>query len=337
MVLVNRPIMSLKQIDPKIYSAIKMELEREQKTINLIASENYAPKEVLEVQACVMTNKYAEGYPNRRYYGGCEFVDVAEELAIERAKKLFKAEHVNVQPHSGTQANIAVYLAALNYGDKLLGMALTHGGHLSHGHPANFSGKSYRVVTYGVSRETEMIDLDEVRKIALKEKPKMIVAGASAYSREIDFKGFGEIAEEVGAYLMADIAHIAGLVAADLHISPVPYADFVTMTTHKTMRGPRGAIVLCKKEYAKNIDKAVFPGTQGGPFMHTIAAKAVCFKVAMGQDFKKYQRNIVKNAKVLADTLLDEGFRVDGEPDEEIFKDARVWARQIARRFNKGI
>lgn len=265
---------------------------------------------VMEAQGSVLTNKYAEGYPGRRYYGGCEYVDVSETVAIDRAKALFGAEHVNVQPHSGSQANMAVYLVALEMGDTVLGMNLSHGGHLTHGSPVNFSGKFYNFVEYGVDKETELINYDEVRKLALEHKPKLIVAGASAYSRTIDFKKFKEIADEVGAKLMVDMAHIAGLVAAGLHPNPVEYADFVTTTTHKTLRGPRGGMILCKEEYKKEIDKTIFPGIQGGPLEHVIAAKAVAFGEALHSNFKSYQQQVIKNAQVLAQTLIDEGFRV---------------------------
>lgn len=302
--------MFLRASDPEIYQAIQDELSRQQMTLDLIASENYASEAVLEAQASVMTNKYAEGYPGKRYYGGCEFVDVAETLAIERAKKLFGAEYANVQPHAGSQANTAIYLALLKPGDTIMGLMLPHGGHLTHGSPANLSGQVYNVVSYGVSPETEQLDYDEIRSIALKAKPRMIVTGASAYPRIIDFKAFKEIADEVGAYLMADIAHIAGLVAAGVHPSPVPYADVVGTTTHKTLRGPRGGLILAKEKYAKALDKAVFPGTQGGPLMHTVAAKAVCFKEAMQEDFKEYSKQIVANARAMADTLMERGFRI---------------------------
>lgn len=300
----------LKTVDPDVWSAIKGELDRERNKLELIASENFAPRAVLEAAGSVMTNKYAEGYPGRRYYGGCEYMDIVENLAIERAKALFKAEHANVQPHSGTQANMAVYFAVLKPGDTIMGMNLAHGGHLSHGSPVNFSGMFYNVVFYGVSRETEMIDYEEVYRLAEQYKPKLIVAGASAYPRVIDFPKFAEIAESVGALLMVDMAHIAGLVAAEIHPSPVPYSHFVTSTTHKTLRGPRSGFILCKQEYAKLIDKMVMPGMQGGPLMHIIAAKAVCFKLAMTEEFKAYQRKIVENAKALAKALADRGFRI---------------------------
>ena len=283
-------IKHLKNVDPEIYLAINNEIKRQEENIELIASENFVSPAVLEAMGSPLTNKYAEGYPGKRYYGGCEHVDVAESLAIERAKQLFGAEHVNVQPHSGAQANTAVYFAVLEPGDTILGMNLSHGGHLTHGMAKNISGKYYKVAAYGVSPHDMRIDYDEVRRVAIESKPKIIVAGASAYPRIIDFKAFSEIAKEVGAYLMVDMAHIAGLVAAGLHPSPVPYADFVTTTTHKTLRGPRGGMILCKQEYAKIIDSAVFPGTQGGPLMHIIAAKAVAFKEALSEEFKEYQR-----------------------------------------------
>lgn len=309
----------LKDVDPEIYKAIADEERREIECLELIASENFVSDAVMEAQKSVMTNKYAEGYPGRRYYGGCQFVDVAESLAIERAKRLFGCEHVNVQPHSGTQANMAVYFAALDIGDTMLSMELSHGGHLSHGSPVSFSGKYFNVVFYGVDRETERIDYDQVLKIAKECRPKIIICGASAYSRIIDFKKFKEIADEVGAYLLADIAHIAGLVAAKLHPDPTPYCDFVTTTTHKTLRGPRSGMIMCKEKHAKMIDKMVFPGIQGGPFMHTIAAKAVCFALALRPDFKEYQKQIIKNAKALAEGLKEEGFRlVSGGTDNHL-------------------
>lgn len=296
--------------DKVIFEAIQKEYDRQNSNIELIASENFVSEAVMEAQGSVLTNKYAEGYPGRRYYGGCEYVDVSETVAIDRAKALFGAEHVNVQPHSGSQANMAVYLVALEMGDTVLGMNLSHGGHLTHGSPVNFSGKFYNFVEYGVDKETELINYDEVRKLALEHKPKLIVAGASAYSRTIDFKKFKEIADEVGAKLMVDMAHIAGLVAAGLHPNPVEYADFVTTTTHKTLRGPRGGMILCKEEYKKEIDKTIFPGIQGGPLEHVIAAKAVAFGEALHSDFQSYQQQVIKNAQVLAQTLIDEGFRV---------------------------
>jgi glycine hydroxymethyltransferase len=301
---------NLKLSDPEVFEAIQKEIERERKNIVLIASENYASPSVLEVQGSVFTNKYAEGYPGKRYYGGCEYADVVENLAIERAKKLFGAEHVNVQPHSGTQANMAVYFSVLKPGDAILSMSLSHGGHLSHGASVSFSGIFYKILTYGVNRDTGCIDYNEVRRLALKNKPRMIVVGASAYSRIIDFKIFSEIAKEVGAYLMADISHIAGLIAASLHPSPVPHADFITTTTHKTLRGPRGGIVMCKAEYAKAVNKMVFPGIQGGPLVHVIAAKAVALKDALSQKFKDYQSRVINNAKRLAEVLISKGFKI---------------------------
>ncbi|WP_340583818.1 serine hydroxymethyltransferase [Staphylococcus aureus] len=296
--------------DKVIAEAIEREFQRQNSNIELIASENFVSEAVMEAQGSVLTNKYAEGYPGRRYYGGCEFVDVTESIAIDRAKALFGAEHVNVQPHSGSQANMAVYLVALEMGDTVLGMNLSHGGHLTHGAPVNFSGKFYNFVEYGVDKDTERINYNEVRKLALEHKPKLIVAGASAYSRTIDFKKFKEIADEVNAKLMVDMAHIAGLVAAGLHPNPVEYADFVTTTTHKTLRGPRGGMILCKEEYKKDIDKTIFPGIQGGPLEHVIAAKAVAFGEALENNFKTYQQQVVKNAKVLAEALINEGFRI---------------------------
>ncbi|MFH0455039.1 serine hydroxymethyltransferase [Staphylococcus aureus] len=296
--------------DKVIAEAIEREFQRQNSNIELIASENFVSEAVMEAQGSVLTNKYAEGYPGRRYYGGCEFVDVTESIAINRAKALFGAEHVNVQPHSGSQANMAVYLVALEMGDTVLGMNLSHGGHLTHGAPVNFSGKFYNFVEYGVDKDTERINYDEVRKLALEHKPKLIVAGASAYSRTIDFKKFKEIADEVNAKLMVDMAHIAGLVAAGLHPNPVEYADFVTTTTHKTLRGPRGGMILCKEEYKKDIDKTIFPGIQGGPLEHVIAAKAVAFGEALENNFKTYQQQVVKNAKALAEALINEGFRI---------------------------
>ena len=309
----------LKKIDPEIYEAIRGEKKREQEKLILIASENYASQAVLEAQGCLFTNKYAEGYPGRRYYGGCEFVDIAENLAIERARALFGAEHVNVQPHSGTQANMAVYLAMLKPGDTILSMSLAHGGHLSHGHAVNFSGSIYHPVFYGVQRESGAIDHDEVEKLAREHRPKMVVVGASAYSRTFDFKRFREITDGCGALLMVDMAHIAGLVAAGVHPSPVPYADFVTSTTQKTLRGPRGGLILCRAQYAKAIDRAVFPGSQGGPLMHVIAAKAVAFQEALTPEFRSYQHQIVANAKALASALIRRGFRlVSGGTDNHL-------------------
>ncbi len=301
---------SLREVDTEIYSLILQEKKRETNKILMIASENYASKAVMEAQGSLFTNKYAEGYPGRRYYGGCEYADEVERLAQERAKQLFNVEHVNVQPHSGTQANMAVYFAMLQPGDTIMGMSLTHGGHLSHGSPVNFTGKLYKTVFYGVNKETGYIDMDEVRRLAQEHKPKIIITGASAYPRTIDFKAFSEIAKEVGAYLMADIAHIAGLIATGMHPSPVPYADFITTTTHKTLRGPRGGVVMCKAQYAKAIDKTVFPGIQGGPLVHVIAAKAVAFKEALSEDFKEYQKKVIKNAKTLAEALKNKGFKL---------------------------
>lgn len=304
---------SIKQIlsfDPEVGNLIENEVNRQRNKIELIASENFISDAVMEALGTPLTNKYAEGYPYRRYYGGCEYVDEIEQLAIDRAKQIFGAEHANVQPHSGAQANTAVYFAVLNPGDTILGMDLAHGGHLSHGMKKNISGKYYKVVSYGVRKEDCQIDYDEVRKIAKESKPKIIVAGASAYPRIIDFKAFSDIAREVGAYLMVDMAHIAGLVSAGLHPNPVPYADFVTTTTHKTLRGPRGGMILCKKEYAKMIDSAVFPGTQGGPLMHVIAAKAVNFKEVLSDEFKEYQKQVLKNAKALSKALMDKGFKL---------------------------
>lgn len=310
----------MKGTDPKIHKAIQNEVRRQKEGLELIASENFVSGAVLEAQGSVLTNKYAEGYPGKRYYGGCEFVDVAESLAIERAKKLFGAEHVNVQPHSGTQANMAVYFSVLNPGDILMGMSLAHGGHLSHGHPVNFSGRFYKVVSYGVAAAGERIDYDEAAKLALEHKPKMITVGASAYSRVIDWKRFREIADSVSAYFLADMAHYAGLVAAGLYPSPVPWADFVTLTTHKTLRGPRGGMVLCKEKYAAAIDKTVLPGIQGGPLMHVIAAKAVALQEASRPSFKKYQAQILKNARALAEALSQKGFRiVSGGTDCHMF------------------
>jgi len=300
----------VKQTDPAVYDAIQKEKNRQQEKIELIASENFVTEAVMEAMGSVLTNKYAEGYPGRRYYGGCEYVDIVENLARDRAKELFGAEYANVQPHSGAQANMAVYLTILKPGDKVLGMNLSHGGHLTHGSPVNFSGELYDFAEYGVDADTEQLDYDVVREKALEVKPKLIVAGASAYSREIDFAKFREIADEVGAYLMVDMAHIAGLVATGLHSNPVPHADFVTTTTHKTLRGPRGGMILCKEKFGKAIDKSVFPGIQGGPLMHVIAAKAVAFKEALSDDFKTYTKNVVENAKTLSEALAAEGIRV---------------------------
>jgi len=309
----------VRAIDPEVAEAIELERKRQQEKIELIASENFVSPAVMQAQGSVLTNKYAEGYPGRRYYGGCEYVDIVERLAIERAKELFGAEHANVQPHSGAQANTAVYFAFLKPGDTVLGMNLAHGGHLTHGSPVNISGTYYNFVPYGVDEKTETINYDEVERLAKEHKPKMIVAGASAYPRVIDFARLSEIAKSVEAYLMVDMAHIAGLVAAGLHPSPVPYADFVTTTTHKTLRGPRGGMILCKAEYQKQIDKAIFPGIQGGPLMHVIAAKAVALKEASLPSFKTYQEQIVKNAKALAQALEELGFRlVSGGTDNHL-------------------
>lgn len=310
---------TIRMSDPELYGAMKNELERQRDHIELIASENFTSRAVMEAMGSHLTNKYAEGYPGARYYGGCEYVDIVEQLAIDRAKELFGAEHANVQPHSGSQANVAVYLALLKPGDTILGMDLSHGGHLTHGSKASISGKYFNACFYGVDPETEMIDYEKAMQIAGECKPKIIIAGASAYSRIIDFKKMREIADEVGAYLMVDMAHIGGLVAAGVHPSPVPYADVVTSTTHKTLRGPRGAIILCRDELKKKINSAVFPGTQGGPLMHIIAGKAVCFKEAMSEEFKAYQRQVVKNAAVLADTLSENGIRlVSGGTDNHL-------------------
>lgn len=296
--------------DHCIEQAIAKEKERQLLNIELIASENYVSKDVLDAAGSILTNKYAEGYPSKRYYGGCSFVDEIENIARDRAKELFQAEHVNVQPHSGSQANMGVYMAVLKPGDTVLGMNLTAGGHLTHGHPLNFSGTIYNFVDYGVDKLSEQIDYEEVRRVALHEKPKLIVAGASAYPRVIDFAKFRDIADEVGAYLMVDMAHIAGLVAAGLHPSPIPYCDFVTTTTHKTLRGPRGGMIFCKEKYAQLLDKNIFPGIQGGPLMHIIAAKAVCFHEALQPEFKEYQKQVISNCKVMSDALKAEGFRI---------------------------
>jgi len=296
--------------DPEIDSLIQSEFKRQRQSLELIASENFVPLNILQAQGSVLTNKYAEGYPHKKYYGGCEFVESAEELAAERACELFGAEHANVQPHSGTQANMGVYFTVLEPGDSILAMDLAQGGHLSHGHPLNFSGRFFKIIPYGVDRETETIDYDEVARLARESKPKIIVAGASAYPRLIDFKRFGDIAKEVGAYLMSDMAHIAGLVAGGVHPSPVPHSDFVTTTTHKTLRGPRGALILCRGKYAADLDRNVFPGMQGGPFMHVIAGKATCFLMAMRPEFKEYAAQIVKNAKALAADLGARGYRL---------------------------
>ena len=312
-------IEDIKREDEAVAAAIEAEADRQRHNIELIASENFVSEAVMEAMGTPLTNKYAEGYPGKRYYGGCQKVDIVENLARDRAKELFGADHANVQPHSGAQANTAVYFAMLKPGDTILGMNLAHGGHLTHGSPVNISGSYFNIVPYGVTEDTNTIDYDEVERLALEHKPKMIVAGASAYPRIIDFERFGEIAKKAGAYLMVDMAHIAGLVAAGLHPSPVPYADFVTTTTHKTLRGPRGGMILCKEEYAKQIDKAVFPGTQGGPLMHIIAAKAVCLGEALKPEFKTYQQQIVKNAAALAKTLMDNGLKlVSGGTDNHL-------------------
>lgn len=310
---------NLKKVDPEIYEAIKNEERRQKYTIELIASENFVSPEVLEAQGSVLTNKYAEGYPGKKYYGGCKFIDIIENLAIERAKKIFKAEHANVQPHSGSQANMAVYFSVLEIGDTILAMNLSHGGHLTHGSPVNFSGRFFNIIPYGVGKDTGRIDYDNLRDLAIKNKPKLMIAGASAYPREIDFSVFRSIADEVGAYLMADIAHIAGLIVAGLHQSAVPYCHFVTTTTHKTLRGPRGGLILCKEEYSRVIDKTIFPGIQGGPLMHVIAAKAVCFKQAMTPEFINYQKQIVVNAKALAKKLVELDYNlVSGGTDNHL-------------------
>lgn len=331
---------NVKKVDIEVYNQIQNELERQRKKIELIASENFASNAVMEAMGSYLTNKYAEGYPGARYYGGCEYVDIVENLARDRAKKLFGAEHVNVQPHSGAQANMAVYNAILQPGDTVLGLSLAHGGHLTHGSKVNSSGKLYNFIPYGVKEETGTIDYEEVEKLALEHKPKLIVTGASAYARVIDFKRFREIADEVGALLMVDMAHIAGLVAAGLHPNPVEYADFVTTTTHKTLRGPRGGMILCKEEYAKAIDKAVFPGTQGGPLMHVIAAKAVCFKEALEPEFKTYQEQIVKNAHALAENLKKYGFKLvsDGTDNHLILIDLRnkhITGKELEERLDE--
>ncbi|OGS44343.1 MAG: serine hydroxymethyltransferase [Elusimicrobia bacterium RIFOXYD2_FULL_34_15] len=332
--------MFLKKADYEIWEAIQKETRRQCENLELIASENFVSEAVLQAQGSVLTNKYAEGYPDKRYYGGCEFVDIAEKLAIERAKELFKCEHVNVQPHSGTQANMAVYFAVLNIGDTIMGMHLSHGGHLSHGHPANFSGKYFETVAIGVSKKTGLIDYKEALLLAKKHKPKLIVAGTSAYSRIINWQKFRNICDEVGAYLMADIAHYAGLISAGLYPSPIPYADFVTTTTHKTLRGPRGGMIMCKKEYASVIDKTVFPGTQGGPLMHVIAAKAVAFKEALTPRFKKYQLQILKNAKELSSELQKNGFKiVSGGTDSHLMlvdlSDKKLTGLEIEKALDK--
>lgn len=326
--------------DDEVASAMEAELKRQRRNIELIASENVVSPAVMAAMGSILTNKYAEGYPAKRYYGGCECVDVVENIAIERAKKIFGAEHANVQPHSGAQANLAVYFALLEYGDTVLGMNLAHGGHLTHGSPVNMSGKNYNFIPYGVEDDSNLIDYDKLEALAKEHKPKMIVAGASAYPREIDFKRIGEIAKSVGAYFMVDMAHIAGLVAAGLHNSPVPYADVVTTTTHKTLRGPRGGMILCKQELALKINKAIFPGTQGGPLMHVIAAKAVCFGEALTDEFKTYQQTVIDNAKALAAALLAKGFHlVSGGTDNHlILVDLRgfdVTGKELEKRLDE--
>ncbi|MHB1545266.1 MAG: serine hydroxymethyltransferase [bacterium] len=309
----------LKETDREVYDFIGKEIDRQRNSLELIASENFVSKAVMQAQGSVLTNKYAEGYPKKRYYGGCGFIDNIEQLAIDRIKEIFKAEYANVQPHSGSQANMAIFYAFLKPGDTVLGMDLSHGGHLTHGSPVNFSGKYFNIVPYGVNKSTETIDYDELRRTALQNKPKMIIAGASAYPRIIDFKKFREIADEAGCYLMVDMAHIAGLVAADLHPSPVPYADFVTTTTHKTLRGPRGGIILAKAKYEKELNSAIFPGIQGGPLEHIIAAKAVAFKEALSENFRNYQRQVVFNASALANTLKNNGFSlISGGTDNHL-------------------
>jgi len=318
---------SLQEVDSQIAGFIDEETRRQQRNLELIASENFTSRAVLEAQGSILTNKYAEGYPAHRYYGGCEFIDRIESLAIQRAKALFGAEHANVQPHAGSQANMEAYFSVLKVGDTIMAMSLSHGGHLTHGSPVNFSGKLYNVVPYGVSRDTETIDYDYVRQQAIAHRPKLIVAGASAYPRQIDFAAFRQIADEVGAYLMVDMAHFAGLVAAKLHSDPVPYADLVTSTTHKTLRGPRGAFILCKKELAADVDAAVFPGTQGGPLEHVIAAKAVCFHLAAQSDFREYQAQVLENARVLAAELMARGFRLvsNGTDTHLMLVDLTTW------------
>ncbi|MGI6157472.1 MAG: serine hydroxymethyltransferase [Saccharofermentanales bacterium] len=333
------PYEHVKKVDPDVYEALMKELHRQQTKLELIASENFVSEAVMEAMGSIMTNKYAEGYPGRRYYGGCEFVDIAEQLAIDRVKELFGAEHANVQPHSGASANLAVYFAMLKPGDTILGLDLSHGGHLTHGMKINISGKYFHAEAYQVDPETEQIDYVKLREKALAIKPKMIVCGASAYPRAIDYKKFREICDEVGCLLFVDMAHIAGLVAAGLHMNPVPYADFVTSTTHKTLRGPRGGIILCKEQYAKKINSAVFPGTQGGPLMHIIAAKAVSFKEALQPEFKAYQQQIVKNAKAMADALLEHGVNlVSGGTDTHLLlinlKGTGVTGKELQERLD---
>ena len=330
----------ISRVDPELFDAMDKELTRQRNHLELIASENFVSPAVMAAMGSHLTNKYAEGYPGKRYYGGCQFVDIAEELARKRACELFGADHANVQPHSGAQANLAVYFALLNVGDTILGMNLSHGGHLTHGSPVNMSGKNYNIIPYGVSEETETIDYDELRRLALENRPKLIVAGASAYPRFIDFAKMREICDEVGAYFMVDMAHIAGLVAAGEHPSPVPYADVVTTTTHKTLRGPRGGMILCRKELAKKIDSAIFPGTQGGPLMHVIAAKAVCFREAQDPSFKAYQHQIVLNAAAMAKTFLEEGVKlVSGGTDNHLMllnlRDTDVTGKDLERRLDQ--
>ena len=328
------------QQDPQVGNAVQAEYDRQRRNIELIASENFVSPAVLAAASSVLTNKYAEGYPGKRYYGGCECVDVVEDIARDRAKALFGADHANVQPHSGASANYAVYQALCNVGDTVMGMNLDNGGHLTHGSPVNYSGINYKIVPYGVDPKTHRIDYDQVRDLAKQCKPKMIIAGASAYPRIIDFKAFREIADEVGAYLFVDMAHIAGLVAAGLHPSPVPYADVVTTTTHKTLRGPRGGVILCKEEHAKKIDKAIFPGSQGGPLMHIITAKAVAFGEAMKPEFKTYQEQVLKNAKVLAESLMDAGFQlVSGGTDNHLMlvdlRPANITGKEMEKRLDQ--
>jgi glycine hydroxymethyltransferase len=319
-VYVDKDFEALEETDPEVADAIKSELAREHGQLEMIASENFASRAVLAALGSVMNNKYAEGYPGKRYYGGCDEVDKVEVLAQERAKQLFGADHANVQPHSGSQANMTAYLALLEHGDKIMGMSLSHGGHLTHGHPVNFSGMFFDVVSYTVDPETRVLNYDVLERQALAEKPRLLVAGASAYARTLDFPRLREICDKVGCFLMVDMAHIAGLIAADAHPNPTPYADVVTTTTHKTLRGPRGGMVLCKREHAEKVDKLNFPGTQGGPFMHAIAAKAVCFKEALGEDFRRYQRQVVANARELAATLMEGGFDVvSGGTDTHLF------------------
>lgn len=337
---INKSLELLALEDPQIYEGIKDELKRQSENLELIASENIVSEPVLSAMGSILTNKYAEGYPGKRYYGGCEHVDVIEDIARKRACKLFGAEHANVQPHSGAQANTAVYFAMLNPSDKVMGMNLSEGGHLTHGSPVNLSGKYFNFISYGVDPETHVINYENIRKQAISEKPKMIVCGASAYSRTIDFKKFREIADECGAYLMVDMAHIAGLVAAGVHPNPVEYADFVTSTTHKTLRGPRGGLILCKEKYAKQIDKAIFPGIQGGPLMHTIAAKAVCFKEASTPEFKRYGRQVVANAKALSLALIKRGNKiVSGGTDNHLMlldlRDTGITGKELEKRLDE--